>query len=143
MYFHKWWNDFLSFFFLHIQSYIICGESSENVSSAESDKISDSAWQAEENPYCWSRSSERHRITLYWIQPDSSTPYLSCCVWRAAVTQTLSAGGGGRCELTRQLHADRCQSLCRLQASEGLLPAVVWFSFNWLHPSAKRFYISH
>lgn len=47
------------------------------------------------------------------------------CVWRAAVTQTLSAGGGEWCEVTRQLHADRCQCLWMLQASEGLLPAVV------------------
>lgn len=79
--------------------------------------------------HCWSLSSERHRITLCRIQPDSSTAYLSCCGWRTAVTQTLSVGGGERCKMTRKLHADRCQSL---RASEGPLLAAMW------HPGSRN-----
>ncbi len=94
--FLKWWNYFVIFLFLaltaiHYLRWVQwkCWQCREWLNS-------DSAWQAEENPYCWSLSSERHRITLYWIQPDSSTPYLSCGVRLASCSHANPISGRRR-----------------------------------------------
>lgn len=98
--------------------------------------------QAQESPACESRRTATASSSSSFsalvvsdtiscrIQTDSSTPFLSCREWRHA-EEALQSRKSCQREAKRvvrwheRLHADRCQSLCRLPATDCVRRAVL------------------